>query len=255
MTLAQLQAAYRDFMISGDVTDLAPAIVGDAFGASERVGIHRNTFLASLRGALKANFPVTLQLLGDRFFEQTAQRFLLAHPPQRPCLFEYGDAFPDYLQILPELATRPYVAEVARFEFARVAAYNAPAEDYVSADSLADLAPEQLQAAPIRLSRHARIIAVKVPVLDLWMAHQMPEPDFEAIDMSPRCHALLVCRPERSVLVREIDVTAAKFLAATGAGSSLGLAAAQCRAEDEAALGRVIRLALELRLLANPATP
>src|SRR5574338_174067 len=103
MTLAQLQAAYRDYLISGDSTDLAPAIVGDAFEASERLGIYRNTFLVSLRGALKANFPVTLQLLGDEFFEQTAQHFLLAHPPRRPCLFEYGDAFPDYLQILPAL--------------------------------------------------------------------------------------------------------------------------------------------------------
>lgn len=255
MTLAQLQTAYRDYLLSGDSAAVAPAIVADAFDASERLAIYRNTFLISLREALKTGFPVTLQLVGHSFFEQAAHRFVLAHPPQRPCLFEYGAAFPDYLQALPDLAALPYVADVARFEFARVTAYNAPAEEYVSADSLADLAPEQLDAIPVRLSRHAQIVAVKAPVLELWKAHQMPEPDFTAIDMTPRPHALLVCRPEHSVLAREIDAAAARFLAATGAGSSLGLAAAQCPAEDDAALGRVIRLALELRLLANPATP
>jgi len=255
MILAQLQAAYRVYLLNGDSAAVAPAIVADAFDASERLAIHRNNFLISLREALKASFPVTLQLVGHGFFEQAAQRFVLAYPPQRPCLFEYGAAFPDYLQALPELAALPYVADVARFEFARVAAYNAPAEEYVSADSLASLAPERLDAVPVRLSRHVQIVAVKAPILDLWMAHRMPEPDFAAIDMTPRSHALLVCRPERSVLMREIDAAAAQFLAATGAGSSLGLAAAQCYAEDDAALGRVIRLALELRLLANPAAP
>jgi hypothetical protein len=255
MTLAQLQAAYRDYLLSGDSRAVAPAIVADAFDASERLGIYRNNFLVGLRAALKASFPVTLQLVGDGFFEQAAHRFALAHPPQRPCLFEYGAAFPDYLQALPELAALPYVADVARFEFARVAAYHAPAEDYVSADRLAGLAPERLDAVPVRLARHARIVVVKAPVLELWKAHQKPEPDLAAIDVAPRSHALLVCRPEHSLLVRELDSAAAQFLAAAGAGSSLGLAAAQCRAEDDAALGGIIRLALELRLLANPATP
>ncbi|HET6619493.1 MAG TPA: DNA-binding domain-containing protein [Dongiaceae bacterium] len=255
MILARLQAAYRDYLLSGNSAAVAPAIVADAFDASERLGIHRNNFLISLRAALKANFPVTLRLVGNGFFEQAAYRFALAHPPQRPCLFEYGAAFPDYLQALPELAAVPYVADVARFEFARVAACHAPAEEYVSADSLAGLEPERLDAVPVRLARHARVVAVTAPVLELWKAHRKPEADLTAIDMAPRSHALLVCRPEHSLLAREIDTAAALFLAAAGAGSSLGLAAAQCHAQGDAALGRVIRLALELRLLANPGTP
>ena len=115
MTLAQLQSAYRDYLLSGDDTALAPAIVAGAFDAAERLAIYRNNFLISLREALKTNFPVTLQLLGQDFFEQTAWRFVLAHPPHRPCLFEYGAFFPDYLRDLAELAQLPYIADVARF--------------------------------------------------------------------------------------------------------------------------------------------
>src|SRR6266545_3762491 len=86
VTLAQLQSAYRDYLLSGDSAKLAPAIVADAFDAGERLSIYRNNFLISLGEALKSNFPVTLQLLGNDFFEQAARRFVLAQPPLRPCL-------------------------------------------------------------------------------------------------------------------------------------------------------------------------
>ena len=158
MRLAELQAAYRGYLISGDSAALAPAIVADSFDGPERLAIYRNNFLISLGEALKANFPVTLQLLGKDFFEQAARRFVLAQPPRRPCLFEYGMGFADYLRDLPELATRPYIVDMARFEFARVAAYNAPVEPAVTPETLVGLSPEQLEALPIRRARHALVV-------------------------------------------------------------------------------------------------
>jgi hypothetical protein len=251
MRLADLQAAYRGYLLTGDSAPLAPAIVADAFDAAERLGIYRNNFLISLGEALKANFPVTLQLLGGDFFAQAARRFVLDHPPQRPCLFEYGVSFPDYLDGLPQLGAMPYVAGMARFEFARVAAYNAPAERCLTTERLARLSPEQLDALPIRLSRHARIVSAEAPLLDLWKTHQKPEPDLAGIDMSPRPHALLICRPDRLLVVRELDTNVARFLSAAREETSLGRAAAQCGVQDDAALSRIIALALDLRLLAS----
>ena len=77
MRLADLQAAYRGYLLSGDSTELAPAIVADSFDGPERLAIYRNNFLLSLGEALKANFPVTLQMLGGEFFE--AESHHLAH--------------------------------------------------------------------------------------------------------------------------------------------------------------------------------
>jgi len=251
--LADLQAAYRGYLLSGDSAPLSPAIIADAFDGAERLAIYRNNFLIGLGEALKANFPVTLQLVGPDFFEQAARHFVLANPPQRPCLFEYGAAFPDFLRDLPQLNPLPYVAEMARFEFARIAAYNAPAEQYVSADMLGGLAPEQLEALPIRRARHAHIVRVNWPVLALWKAHQNSEPDFSGIDMNAQPHALLVCRPDRTLVVQELDTPTAQFLSAADEQTLLGGAAAQCGAGSEAVLSRTIALALDLRLLAWPA--
>lgn len=248
MNLADLQAAYRGYLLTGDAAALAPAIIADAFDGAERLAIYRNNFLISLGDALKANFPVTLQLVGRDFFEQAARRFVLDRPPRRPCLFEYGEAFPDYLRGLPQLAALPYVAEMAKFELARIAAYNAPAEHRLSAAELAGLSPDELEALPVRLARHVRIVAVEAPILDLWKAHQRPEPEVAGLAMARRPRALLVCRPERSLVARELEPAVGQFLSATGSGTRLGLIAAQPGA-DPAALGATIAMALELGLL------
>ena len=244
MRLADLQAAYRGYLLSGDSAALA-----DSLDGPERLAIYRNNFLISLGEALKANFPVTLQLLGKGFFEQAARAFVLTQPPQRPCLFEYGAGFADHLRDLPQLATRPYIVDMARFEFARIAAYNAPVEPAVTPETLMGLSPERLEALPVRRARHALVVAVRAPVLALWQAHQAAEPDFADIDMTARPQALLVCRPDHALTYQELDLSASAFLLAAESETSLGIAAARCGATDDATLGRIIALALQLRLL------
>jgi hypothetical protein len=255
MKLADLQGAYRYYLLTGESERLAPAIVADAFDGAERIAIYRNNFLIGLGEALKANFPVTLQLLGHAFFEQAAHRFILAHPPRSPCLFEYGTEFPGYLRDLPELSALPYIADVARFELARIASYNASIERYLTAEILGSLPPDELDALSIRMARHVQVVPVTAPVQDLWQAHQAPEPDLSAIDMTSRPHVLLVCRPDRTLVIQELDAAAVRFLSAAREEIALGSAAAQSGAQDDAALGRTIALALALKLVTTPAVP
>ena len=69
--------------------------------------------------------------------------------------------------------------------------------------------------------------------------------------MTPKPQALLVCRPERALMYQELDLSAAAFLLAAQSEISLGIAAARCGATDDDTLGRIIALALRLRLLVH----
>lgn len=253
MNLAELQGAYRTYLLSGDATALASAVVEDAFDAGERLQIYRNNFLIGLGEALKANFPVVRMMLGEDFFAQAARGFILRAPPARPCLFEYGDGFAEYLGKLQELAAMPYVAEMASFEFARVAAYNAPVENLLTDAGIARVPPQQLPDLPIRLARHVRLVSLRSPIMALWQAHQAAEPDLGAIDMTQRLHTLLVCRPHRTLVAQPITPEAALFLAAARERTRLAVAAEACGPNvDPDRLGQVIGLALQQRLLVSP---
>lgn len=254
MNLADLQAATRAYLLSGEVGALNDAVIADYFDAEERLRIYRSNFLISLTEALKANFPVTLQLVGTEFFEQAARGFIRQAPPDRPCLYEYGEGLAQYLQSLPELAALPYVAEMARFEFARIAASHAPREAPLTEVEMARIAPEALADLPIRLARHAQIVSLRYPVAELWQAHQAAEPDVSAVDMAARPHALLVCRPDRMLAVQTLDLDALVFLNAAREPTTLAQAADACGPDtDPDRLGAAIGLALKYRLLVSRA--
>lgn len=252
MNLAALQGAYRAYLLDGRSDDLSAAIVADSFDAEERLRIYRNNFLISLAEALRANFPVTQQLVGPEFFEQVARAFILRHPPTKPCLAEFGEGFGDYLEHLPELRALPYVAEMARFEFARIAAYHAPQEMLLTDAAMAQVPPEALSDLPIRLAAHARLLTLRHPIAALWQAHQAAEPDLEGIDLSPQKQVLLVCRPLRQLILQMPDPDAAAFLAAVRAPTTLAKAAEACGSDlDPERLGAAIGFALKYRLLVS----
>lgn len=256
MSLAELQGAYRAYLLHGNAAALTDAIVADSFDAEERLRIYRNNFLIGLGEALKTNFPVTLQMVGLEFFEQAARAFILQAPPAKPCLFEYGEGFAHYLEGIPELALSPYVAEMARFEFARIGAYHAPVEPLLTDVEMARVAPEDLSDLPIRLAAHARLLSLRFPTAALWQAHQIAEPNLAGFDMTAQPHALLVCRPQRTLVVQPLDADALLFLSAARQPTKLALAAEACGPGlDADRLGRTIGLALQHRLLVSRPSP
>ena len=253
MNLSELQNAYRAYLIGGEPGSLGGAVVEDSFDSTERLRIYRNNFLISLGEALNTNFPVVRQIVGDDFFAQAARAFILRAPPSKPCLFEYGEGFSEFLAELPEMAELPYVAEMANFEFARIAVYHASVEALLTDAAIARVAPEKLAELPIRLAQHVRLLPVRFPILDLWQAHQAPDPDLAALDMGPRPHTLLVCRPHRTLVTQRIEPDVTLFLSTAMRPTTLAQAAEACGPNlTPDRLSQVIGLALQHRLLISP---
>lgn len=163
---------------------IAAGIADDAPGAAARLAIYANHYRLTLIDALAATFPVVGRLVGDACFRTTARRFVQAHPPQDPCLFAYGDGFAASLAGLEELASLPFVADVARLEWAIHAAANAPESD----------APKCGPDRPLRLHPACRLVTSAYPVDRIWMAHQPACRDAGVVDITTGAVRLLVHR-------------------------------------------------------------
>jgi hypothetical protein len=118
--------------------------------------------------------------------------------------------------------------------------------------AIARVPPEKLADLPIRLAKHVRLLPVRFPILDLWQAHQAPEPDLATFDMSPRPHTLLICRPHRTLVTQRIEPAVTLFLSTAMRQTKLAQAAEACGPNlDPDRLGQVIGLALQHRLLVS----
>src|SRR5437870_2320134 len=125
-SLRELQAGVRAALLADDERGVAPDVVDDGLSASARLAVYRHHVFTSLTEALEATYPVVCRLVDRRFFGWVADQYVRVRPPAGPCLFEYGADFPEFVAAFPACAHLPWLADVARLEWAMNAALHAP---------------------------------------------------------------------------------------------------------------------------------
>ncbi len=111
MQLADLQADIAAAVVEATIPASAVLLIGGD-EPTRRLAIHTRHYSASLARSLVERFPATVWLAGSEFVTEVALRFVREHPPARPCIAEYGDAFPAYLA--SHAGTRlPYIEQFA----------------------------------------------------------------------------------------------------------------------------------------------
>jgi hypothetical protein len=170
--LRELQAAIGSAMLGGDAGAAVREIEPDGLAPEARLEIYRHHVLTTLTSALEATFPVICRLVDRRFFAYAADSYLRAHPPTGPCLFEYGDSFPDFLAAFPPCRDLAYLPDVARLEWAISAALHAPNVDAMDPACLADVAAEDLPRLTFAVDPSVSYLESPWPVDRIWRANQ-----------------------------------------------------------------------------------
>src|ERR1700757_2695509 len=142
-TLLDLQLRFRRAILSGDTAEIAGVILSDGLDPAARVGIYHHHAFATLGEALRGTFPVVCRLVDKRFFAYAAHEYLREHPPHSWCLVEYGADFPDFLAGFAPCQGLPYLADVARFEWALNIAATVREETPLQAERLAAIPPAE----------------------------------------------------------------------------------------------------------------
>ena len=142
--------------------DFAAALDGPATGG---MAIYRNTVFHGAVEALRANYPVTEQILGAEMFDQVAVDFAATCPPSSPILALYGEGFADWLVGQPWAADLPYLPDVARVEHLHVRCLVAP-------DASEARGRIAAPAQTLRLHPGVQFTWLSTPAMSIWLAHQ-----------------------------------------------------------------------------------
>lgn len=163
----------------------AQAIDGPVTGAT---AVYRNTVIHGAVEALRSNYPVVAQIVGDEMFEGVAVEYSSANPPSSPVLALYGEAFSDWLKHQDWVAELPYLADVATVERLHVECLMAADAEPLAADD-----PSELSGRRLTLHPAVRFTWVPTPAMSIWLAHQQPVPSEIAPEWKPE--GALFARP------------------------------------------------------------
>lgn len=200
------------------------AIAPDRKGVEKRYNVYRNNVTVSLIDALAAIYPAVQRITGVEFFRAMARFHVRDTPPASPLLFEYGYAFPAFIERYAYAAELPWLADVARIERAWLDAYHAEDQPPLSAAALAQVAPDALMT--LRFVRHAaaRVTTSRFPAVSIFVMHRGDGEVAPLASSTPE--DALITRIADDVTVSRLPPGGAAFLRALFDGEPFGAAAA-----------------------------
>jgi hypothetical protein len=248
--LLELQADFAAAILDQDADAVASLIAPAGLSAAARIQVYRHHVFSSLTDALESTYPVVCRLVDRRFFGFGADRYVRSHPLEGPCLFEYGATFPEFLATFPPCAGHPYLADVARLEWAMNLALHAEDAAPIAAAMLGQVPPGDVGRLTFRLDPSASWLASPWPIDRIWRANQ-PEADPQArVDLGAGGVLLEIRRWDDVATFRQLERAEFAFRSALGAGASLATAAdTALRAEPRFDLTAAIRALIEEELL------
>jgi hypothetical protein len=222
--LRELQRAFRGAMLDDEPAAVAGRVCVDGLEAPARLAVYRHHVFTSLTAALASTYPVVARLVDARFFDFVADRYIRAHPPTSPCLFEYGAALPDFLAEFGPSRQLTYLPDVARLEWAMNVALHAA--DATPVDRIA------LARGP-RIALHPSVTLLRSPwpVDAIWRANQ-PQAVDDRVDLDGGGVDLQIWRSGDDVLFRALSPAAFALRAAIARTGSLEASAAEALALD-----------------------
>ena len=195
-----------------------------------RFDVYRNNVHVSLVNAIAAVYPTVERLVGPDFFRGMARVFVGEVLPQTPVLLDYGADFPVFIERFRPASTLPYLADVARIDWAWHRAYHAAESRSLTPRDLSAVPAEQLGGARFTLHPSAQALASPWPSLSIWTTNRHDD-EVRSVNLRAGGEETLVSRPGHEVGVWHLPTGGSRFLHRLLAGKTLSDAAGATGAE------------------------
>ena len=236
-------------------TRFANALLQGGEIAGEDIAIYRNTVFANYRNALGATFVVVKQLVGAPFFDAAVDAYALAFPSTCGDLNVYGGEFSEFLASYPPARELPYLADVARLEWAVDAAAraaDAAGSPEVLLAALAKVPAAQLVGQRFTLDPSCHLLRSAYPVLRIWQVHQAGFAGDVTVSFDAAPDYLVVRREAGAVVIERLPPGDHALLRTLDDGGDLATALdVAVAAEPDFALETVLRSRIANRTLAQ----
>ncbi len=208
-----------------------------------RFNVYRNNTATSLTDALGDTYPVVKTLVGDEFFQALARAYMASHLPQSPVLIQYGAEMADFIAGFAAAQPLPFLADVARIEWAWLQAYHGEDRESVPVDVLSSVPPENVAGTRLVMHPTLHIIRSPWPAASIWSAHQDDDDEARAAvlaGIAPHGESVLVLRPSLDVSVECVTSEVGDLVQSLADGAELGEAAEQLGNGDAATFGGML---------------
>lgn len=168
--LERLQADFMAYILGDDRAMAGKTRATRKADAETLLGVYRNAFPLRLLEALGTNFPRLKIVLGDADFDRMGRAYIAAVPPRHFSIRWYGGALPQYLAETSPWNAAPALAELAGFEWALAACFDAADAAALDASAIRAVPPGDWPGMTLSFHPSLRVFVSRWTVPELWNA-------------------------------------------------------------------------------------
>jgi hypothetical protein len=176
--LRNLQHDFQRHVLKGDAAIMDAVNSTPAVPATTRLTVYSNAYRIRLAEALASNMPRLKELLGDAQFGVIAAEYVDAHPSQFASIRWFGDRLAQSLE--RSHPSQPWLAELAHWEWALAASFDASDATAVGVECLASVAPGDWAALQLQFHPSVQYLELATNAQALFKAlaeeQQPPQP-------------------------------------------------------------------------------
>lgn len=231
LSLHELQQQFMAALYDDAEPGPTATIADNGLVPEARLRIYRHSCNETQIAALRTTYPAILALVGEAFFDETARGYRRAHPSRSGNLQVFGEAFAEYLAIVPGCRSLPYLPDVARLEWLRQRAVLAPTTAPISLEVLADAMHEVAGSVRIVLYPSVHLLDSRYPVLTIW--NYALRPTDENLVLSNDGERVVLWRDDAEIAMDAVDPASFACIAALAQGLTLGEARSAAASLDD----------------------
>jgi hypothetical protein len=161
--LASIQRRFYELATAGE-----GAIEPGLLGASRRLEVYADAYIARLHDVLADDYPKLRATLGPDAFRELAAAYVRARPPTSFTVRDTGVELPRYVAARDDLPT--WTGDLAALERARVEVFDGADAEPLTREALAATPIEQLPELALTLVPASALVPLGWTVDDVWSA-------------------------------------------------------------------------------------
>jgi hypothetical protein len=194
-------------------------------GAEARLDIYAQMYCARLLEVLVEDFPRVAAILGEDRFHELGRAYVRQSPSTHPSLRNLGAHFVEFVNSHPVTTSLPFLADLARLEWARLAVFDAPNAEPLQLENLQTIPVDAWPTIRFQLIPALQTLTCAWPVQTIWKNEQFTQSD----SVEPMTTVLRVWRHDFAVYQASMDAVEQAALAGIQAGEPF---AAVCAAVE-----------------------
>lgn len=153
--------------------DILSCIKSDAkLSAQNHLEIYRSSIIGAKQKVLTEIFPVCHNLVGKDFFLAMANAYIAEYHSLSPDLGNYGLFFPIFVQHFPPAKKLPYLADVAKLEWAWHKIFSSADNPVLNFQNLAECFSAECGNITFSLPNDSFLIESVYPIQRIWEVNQ-----------------------------------------------------------------------------------